>query len=130
MSADEKRVQDYLEQIRSRVDNWAQGKGYGPGGWPKDAPVHDVVFLFNHIADLQEERQELQERVKELEVYEEIEMIGPPPGLPTVGGALRERDTAQAEAENTRYQLDWANERIRDLENDIRSHKRVCPMFR
>jgi hypothetical protein len=46
-----------------------------------------------------------------------------------VGGALRERDTAQADAENTHYQLDWANERIRDLENNIRSHKRICPMF-
>lgn len=129
MSTDDKRVQDYLEQIRARVDNWAQGKGYGPGGRPKDAPVHDVIFLLNHIADLEAERKELQERVKELEVYEEIEMIGPHPGLPTVGGALRERDTAQAEVENIRYQLDWANERIRDLENDIRSHKRVCPMF-
>lgn len=58
MSADSKRVQDYLEQIRARVDNWAQGKGYGPGGWPKDAPVHDVTFLLNHIADLEAEARE------------------------------------------------------------------------
>ena len=130
MSADSKRVQDYLEQIRARVDNWAQGKGYGPGGWAQDAAEHDVTFLLNHIADLEAERKELRERVKELEVYEEIEMIGPHPGLPTVGGTLRERNAAQADAENTRYQLDWANERIQDLENDIRSHKRVCPMFR
>lgn len=36
---------------------------------------------------------------------------------------------ADYDAENTRHQLDWANERIRDLENNIRSHKRVCPMF-
>jgi hypothetical protein len=90
----------------------------------------DILALVNHISSLEKEREELRERVKELEVYEEIEMIGPHPGLPTVGGALRERDTAQAEVENARYQLDWANERIRDLENDIRSHKRVCPMFR
>lgn len=53
MSTDDKRVRDYLEQIRARADNWAQGKGYGPGGWPKDAPVHDVIFLLNHIADLE-----------------------------------------------------------------------------
>lgn len=132
MSADDKRVQDCREQIRARVDNWAQGKGYGLGGWPKDAPVHDVIFLLNHIADLEAEREELRGRVKELEVYEEREMIGDPAGLsgPSISDSLRERDTAQAEAENTRYQLDWANERIRDLENDIRSHKRVCPMFR
>jgi len=90
----------------------------------------DLEALLPYIAELEAERKELRERVKELEVYEEIEMIGPHPGLPTVGGAFRERDTAQAEAENARYQLDWANERIRDLENDIRSHKRVCPMFR
>lgn len=129
MSADSKRVQDYLEQIRVRVDNWAQGKGYGPGGFPKCTAEKDVAFLLAHIADLEAERKELQERVKELEVYEEIEMIGPNPGLPTVGGTLRDRDAAQSEVENIHYQLDWANERIRCLENDIRSHKRVCPMF-
>nr|DAV95996.1 MAG TPA: hypothetical protein [Caudoviricetes sp.] len=58
-------------------------------------------------------------------------MIGDPAGLggPSISSSLRERDEAQADAENTRYQLDWANERIRDLENNIRSHKRVCPMF-
>lgn len=130
MSADDKRVQDCLEQINARIENWARGGEYGPGGFPKCTAEKDVAFLLAHIADLEAERKELQERVKELEVYEEIEMIGPHPGLPTVGGALRERDTAQAEAENIRYQLDWANEHIRDLENDIRSHKRVCPMFR
>ena len=58
MSDDDKRVQDCREQIRARVDNWAQGKGYGPGGWPKDAPVHDVIFLLNHIADLEAEVRE------------------------------------------------------------------------
>lgn len=58
MSTDDKRVRDYLEQIRYRVDNWAQGEGYGPGGWPKDAPVHDVIFLLNHIADLRAEARE------------------------------------------------------------------------
>ena len=89
----------------------------------------DAQALLDYVAELEKERKELQERVKELEVYEEIEMIGPHPGLPTVGGALRERDAAQADVETARYQLDWANERIRDLENDIRSHKRVCPMF-
>ena len=74
----------------------------------------------------------MQVRIAELEVYEEREMIGDPAGLggPSISSSLRERDAAQADAENTRYQLDWANERIRDLENNIRSHKRVCPMFR
>lgn len=91
--------------------------------------VGDIYALIHHIAALEEERDELRGRVKELEVYEEIEMIGPHPGLPTVGGTLRERNAAQAEAEDIRYQLAWANERIRDLENNIRSHKRVCPMF-
>lgn len=58
MSADDKRVQDYLEQIRVRVDNWAHGNGYGPGGWPKSATEHDVIFLLNHIADLEDEARE------------------------------------------------------------------------
>ncbi len=58
MSADDKRVQDYLGQIRVRVDNWAQGNGYGPDGWPKDAAEHDVIFLLNHIADLEDEARE------------------------------------------------------------------------
>lgn len=130
MSTDDKRAQGCLEQINARIENWARGGEYGPGGFPKCTAEKDVAFLLAHIADLEAERKELRERVKELEVYEEIEMIGPHPGLPTVGGTLRERNAAQADAENTRYQLDWANERIQDLENDIRSHKRVCPMFR
>lgn len=132
MSADDKRVQDCLEQINTRVDNWARGGEYGPGGFPKDAAQKDVAFLLAHIAELEEGREEMQARIAELEIYEEREMIGDPAGLggPSVSSSLRERDAAQADAENTRYQLDWANERIRDLENNIRSHKRVCPMFR
>lgn len=131
MSADDKRVQDCREQIRARVDNWAQGKGYGPGGWPKDAPVHDVIFLLNHIADLEAEREELRGRVKELEVYEEREMIGDPAGLsgPSISDSLRERNTARADAENARWELKQAESRIHELEMDIRSHKRTCPMF-
>lgn len=91
----------------------------------------DLEALLPYIAELEAERKELQERVEELEVYEEREMIGDPAGLggPSISDSLRERDAAQADAENTRHQLDWANERIRDLENDIRSHKHVCPMF-
>lgn len=58
MSAGYKRAQDYLEQIRVRVDSWAQGNGYGPGGWPKDTAEHDVIFLLNHIADLEDEARE------------------------------------------------------------------------
>lgn len=130
MSTDDKRAKDRLEQIETRADAWARSGEYNPLGTREELAEGDVVFLLAHIADLEAERKELRERIKELEVYEEIEMIGPHPGLPTVGGALRERDTAQADAENTRYQLDWANERIRDLENNIRSHKRSCPMFR
>lgn len=132
MSTDDKRVQGCLEQINARIENWARGGEYGPGGFPKCTAEKDVAFLLAHIADLEAERKELRERVKELEVYEEREMIGDPAGLggPSISDSLRERDTAQAEAENARYQLDWANGRIRDLENDIRSHKRVCPMFR
>lgn len=91
----------------------------------------DLEALLPYIAELEAERKELQERIAELEVYEEREMIGDPAGLggPSVSSSLRERDAAQAEAENARHQLDWANGRIRDLENDIRSHKRTCPMF-
>lgn len=91
----------------------------------------DLEALLPYVAELEKEREELRERVKELEVYEEREMIGDPAGLggPSISSSLRERDAAQADAENTRRQLDWANERIRYLENDIRSHKRTCPMF-
>ena len=92
----------------------------------------DLEALLPYIADLEADRKELRERVKELEIYEEREMIGNPAGLggPSISDSIRDRNAARADAENARYQLDWANERIRDLENNIRSHKRVCPMFR
>ena len=61
------RTFDYCEMIRVRVDNWAQGKGYGPGGFPKDTAEHDVVFLLNYIDDLREKQGESEERVVELE---------------------------------------------------------------
>lgn len=70
MSTDDKRVRDCLEQIQARVDNWAQGNGYGPGGWPRDAPVHDVTFLFNHIADLEEEIDDLEVEAREKNAWE------------------------------------------------------------
>lgn len=94
--------------------------------------IQAVNELVETASALEREREEMQARIAELEVYEEREMIGDPAGLggPSISSSLRERDVAQADAENTRYQLDWANERIRDLENNIRSHKRVCPMFR
>lgn len=120
-----------LEEIAGRVaiTRRAGSTLYGDDA---QALLDYVAELEAEIVDLKNERQELQERVKELEVYEEREMIGDPAGGcgPSISSSLRERDAAQADAENTRYQLDWANERIRDLENDIRSHKRVCPMFR
>lgn len=46
---------DYCENIRTRVNNWAQGEGYGPGGFYRDTAENDVVFLLDHIADLEEE---------------------------------------------------------------------------
>ena len=54
-----KRAFDYRENIRTRVDNWAQGEGYGPGGFSRDTAEHDVVFLLNHIAALEEEVDDL-----------------------------------------------------------------------
>lgn len=93
--------------------------------------IQAVNELVETASSLEREREEMRARIAELEVYEEREMIGDPAGLggPSVSSSLRERDAAQADAENTRHQLDWANGRIRDLENDIRSHKRTCPMF-
>ena len=55
MSTDDKRVRDCLEQINARVDNWARGGEYGPGGFPKDTAQKDVAFLLAHIADLEDE---------------------------------------------------------------------------
>ena len=55
MSTDDKRTQDCLEQIKARVDNWARGDEYGPGGFPKDTAQKDVAFLLAHIADLEDE---------------------------------------------------------------------------
>lgn len=128
---DDKRVQDCLEQINNRVDNWARGGEYGPGGFPKCTAEKDVAFLLAHIADLEAERKELRERVKELEVYEEREMIGDPAGLggPSISDSLRDRNAARADAENARWELRQAESRIHELEMDIRSHKRTCPMF-
>ena len=102
----------------------------------KSGRHEEAIQAVNELAEttcaLEREREEMRARIAELEVYEEREMIGDPARLggPSVSSSLKERDAAQADAENIRYQLDWANERIRDLENDIRSHKRVCPMFR
>lgn len=56
MSTDDERVQDCLEQINNRVDNWARGGAYGPGGFPKDTAQKDVAFLLAHIARMQEEK--------------------------------------------------------------------------
>lgn len=47
-----------LEKIRVRVNNWVQGKGYGPEGFPKNAAKHDVIFLLRYVADLEEEQKE------------------------------------------------------------------------
>ena len=122
MSTDDKRVQDCLEQINTRVDNWARGGEYGPGGFPKDTAQKDVAFLLAHIAELE----------AELEVYEEREMIGDPAGLggPSIGESMKECNTARADAEHARWELEQAESRIHELEMDIRSHKRSCPMFR
>ena len=126
MSTDAKRVQDCLEQINNRVDNWARGGEYGPGGFPKDTAQKDVAFLLAHIAELEAEQKETQVRIAELEVYEEREMIGDPAGLggPSISDSLRDRNAARADAENARWES-----RIHELEMDIRSHKRTCPMF-
>ena len=92
----------------------------------------DLEALLPYIAELEAERKELQERVKELEVYEEQEMIGDPAGLggPSISSSLRDRNAAQADADNLRRELKQAESRIHKLEMDIRSHKRTCPMFR
>lgn len=55
MSADDKDIQDRLERIRTRVDNWERGEGYRPSELPQDTPVHDVIFLLKHIGDLEVE---------------------------------------------------------------------------
>ena len=55
MSADDKGIQDRLERIRTRVDNWERGEGYRPSELPQDVPVHDVIFLLKHIGDLEVE---------------------------------------------------------------------------
>lgn len=131
MSTDDKRVQDCLEQINNRVDNWARGGEYGPGGFPKDTAQKDVAFLLAHIAELEAEQKEMQVRIAELEVYEGREMIGDPAGLggPSISDSLRDRNAARADAENARWELRQAESRIHELEMDIRSHKRTCPMF-
>lgn len=92
----------------------------------------DLEALLPYIAELEAERKELRERVKELEVYEEREMIGDPASLggPSISDSLRDRNVARADAEHARWELEQAESRIRELEMDIRSHKRTCPMFR
>lgn len=91
----------------------------------------DCQALLDYVAELEEERNEMQSRIAELEVYEEREMIGDPAGLggPSIGDSLRESNAARADAENARWELAQAESRIHELEMDIRSHKRSCPMF-
>lgn len=55
MNTDDKDIQDRLERIRARVDNWERGEGYRPSELPQDTPVHDVIFLLKHIGDLEAE---------------------------------------------------------------------------
>lgn len=91
----------------------------------------DLEALLPYIAELEADRKELQERIAELEVYEEREMIGDPAGLggPSISDSLMDRNAARADAENARWELRQAESRIHELEMDIRSHKRTCPMF-
>lgn len=70
MSADDKRVQDYLGRIRARVSSWSQGDEYGLCGWPQDAPVRDVIFLLHHIVDLEEEIYNLEVEASEKNAWE------------------------------------------------------------
>ena len=101
-------------------------------GWSAGDQMEDIQALLDHVTALEEEREEMQARIAELEVYEEQEMIGDPAGLggPSISSSLRERDAAQASAEHIRRELAQAESRIHELEVDIRSHKRSCPMFR
>lgn len=105
MSTDDKRVRDYLEQIRARVDNWAQGEGYSPGGWDLYSAEHDVTFLLNHIAGLEEDHKELRARIKEQEL-----------SSPSISKSIRDRNNAR----DTELRLKEAESRIRTLERDIR----------
>lgn len=91
----------------------------------------DLEALLPYIAELEEERKEMQVRIAELEVYEEREMIGDPAGLygPSISDSLSERDAARSTAEDALRSLEQAEARIHELEMDIRSHKRSCPMF-
>jgi len=53
-----------------RVDNWARGEGYQPGGWPQAAAIHDAIFLLNHVADREEEIDDLQIEAREARAWE------------------------------------------------------------
>lgn len=94
--------------------------------------IQAVNELVETASALEAEQKEMRARITELEVYEEREMIGDPAGLggPSIGESMKERDTARADAENARWELEQAESRIRELEMDIRSHKRTCPAFR
>ena len=93
--------------------------------------IQAVNELIETASSLEKEREEMQARIAELEVYEEREMIGDPAGLggPSISDSLRDRNAARADAENARWELKQAESRIHELEMDIRSHKRTCPMF-
>lgn len=93
--------------------------------------IHAVNELVEIACSLEAENEEMRARIAELEVHEEREMIGDPAGLggPSIGDSLRESNAARADAENARRELAQAESRIHELEMDIRSHKRSCPMF-
>lgn len=46
-------ARSYCERIRTRAGNWARGEGYGPGGYPRSNANHDVIFLLQHVTDLE-----------------------------------------------------------------------------
>ncbi len=115
MSTDDKRVRDYLEQINVRIENWARGGEYDPGGFPEDAAEKDVAFLLAHIADLEEDRKELRARVKEQEL-----------SGPSTSESIRDRNNAR----DTESRLKEAESRIRALERDIRLQEWARSMSR
>ena len=97
----------------------------------QEEAIQAVNELVETASSLEREREEMQARIAELEIYEEREMIGDPAGLggPSISDSLRDRNAAKADAEHARWELEQAESRIHELEMDIRSHKRTCPMF-
>lgn len=90
--------------------------------------IQAVNELVETASSLEREREEMQARITELEIYEEREMIGDPAGLggPSISESIRDRNNAR----DTESRLKEAESHVRALEWNARLQEWARSMSR